>query len=118
MLRAKEIVEEDELGNDSLESRVIRLTGTARVRERQAGGRDLLDIPPSELATVLGRLFPSTAGTGQDHDAMLRGLMDYYGFTRLTKARKDYLSVVLQCRFAGSDVLRVTEPSENTDDIK
>jgi very-short-patch-repair endonuclease len=103
MLRAGEIVQEDELGEGSPEGQVIRLAGAGRVRERPAGRRDLLEIPPSELVTVLGRLAPSNPGTAEDEEALLRRLLDHYGFSRLTKPRRDYLSKVLRLRHPGSE---------------
>jgi hypothetical protein len=96
MLRAGEIVQEDELSDGSPEGQVIRLADNANVRVRPAGRRDLLDIPPSELLAVLGRLFPTNPGTGEDDEALPRGLLEHYGFSRLTRPRRDYLSKVLR----------------------
>ncbi len=98
MLRTGEIAQEDELGDGSPEGQVIRLKDTAKVRERPTGGRDLLDIPPSELLTVLSRLAPSSASTALGNEDLCRRLLDHYGFSRLTKPRKDYLSKVLKLR--------------------
>lgn len=56
MQRTGEIVIEDELGDGSPQSKVIRLAGTPKVRERPAGHRDLLEIPASELFLVLNRI--------------------------------------------------------------
>lgn len=102
MLRTGEIVQEDELGDGLPESQVIRLADTARVRERPAGRRDLLEIPPSELLSVLERLFPTNAGAEPDLEACLRGVVEHYGFVRLTKPRREYLSKVLRVRHLGS----------------
>jgi len=88
MLRAGEIMQEDELHDGSPEGQVIRLAGAARVRERPAGRRDLLEIPPSELITVIGRQLSTSPGDRQDHEALLRSLMDHYDFRRLTKPRR------------------------------
>jgi very-short-patch-repair endonuclease len=96
LLRAGEIVQEDELGDRSLEGQVVRLAGVARVQVRPAGKRDLVDIPPSEILTVLGRLCPTKQGTQEDGEALLRSLLDHYGFSRLTKPRRGYLSKVLR----------------------
>jgi predicted RNA binding protein YcfA (HicA-like mRNA interferase family) len=98
MLRAGEIVQEDELRDGSPEGQVIRLAGDASVRVRPPGRRDLLEIPPSELLAVVGRLFPTNLGTGEDDEGLLRRLLEHYGFTRLTRARRDYLSKVLRLR--------------------
>jgi very-short-patch-repair endonuclease len=109
MLRAGEIVQEDELGEGSPESQVIRLAGAARVRERPAGRRDLLEIPPSELVSVLGRLVPDNPETGEDEETVFRRLLDHYGFSRLTKPRRDYLSKVLRLGRPGTEDIGATD---------
>jgi very-short-patch-repair endonuclease len=96
MLQAGEVVEEDELGDGSPEGRVLHLSMSPPVKVRPAGRRDLLEIPPSELITVL-RLngsVPST--TGDVFEATCRVLLEHYGFKRLTKARKEYLRKVIE----------------------
>lgn len=98
MQKTGEIVLEDELGDRSLESQVVRLAGMARVRERPAGRRDLLEIPPSELWVVCDRIVASSHGA-DDNDTLMRRLLDHYGFSRLTQKRKEYLIRVLRaCR--------------------
>lgn len=92
MVKAGEIVQEDELGDRSHEGAVVRLAGTPKVRERVAGARDLLEIPPSELLVVLGRICASAPSVQQSGDAMCRALLDHYGFTRLTEVRKKHLA--------------------------
>jgi very-short-patch-repair endonuclease len=96
MLRAGEIVQEDELHDGSLEGQVLRLAGAPKVKVRPAGRRDLLEVPPSELLAVLRR---SPHGGTQPHgdgEDLSRSLLEYYGFSRLTKPRKEYLSKVLR----------------------
>ncbi len=95
MLRAGEIVQEDELGDGSPEGQVIRLAGSPRVRERSAGRRDLLEVPPSELLTVLGRLCPKDSRSRENYEALFRRLLEHYGFNRLTRPRREYLAKVL-----------------------
>lgn len=96
MLRAGEIVQEDELGNASPEGQVLRLTEDPRVRERPAGRRDLEEIPPSELFVVLERLDSGSPGTTLDDEALLRGLLEHYGYSRLTANRRGYLRRILE----------------------
>jgi len=98
MLRAGEIDQEDELRDGSPEGQVVRLAGAGKVRVRPAGSRDLLEIPPSELLAVLGRLFPAKPGAREDDEALLRGVLEHYGFSRLTRPRRDYLAKVLRLR--------------------
>ncbi len=96
MLRAGEIVQDDELGDSSPEGQVLRIAGAPAVNLRPAGRRDLLEIPPSELLAVVRR---SLHGSGESHDdgeALSRTLLEHYGFSRLTKPRKEYLSRVLR----------------------
>lgn len=96
MLRAGEIVQEDELGDGSPEGQVLRIAGAPAVNVRPAGRRDLLEIPPSELLAVLRRSFPGKTQPAADSEALFRALLEHYGFSRLTKSRRDYLSKVLK----------------------
>lgn len=96
MLRAGEIVQEDELRDGSPEGHVLRIAGTALVKVRSAGRRDLLEIPPSELLTVLRRSSCGSMQQASDDETLLRMLLGHYEFSRLTKPRKEYLSKVLR----------------------
>lgn len=98
MLRSGEIVQEDELGDGSPEGQVVRLAGTPKVRERLAGRRDLLEIPPSELHLVLDRLRPAGVGAEEEDESLLRGLLEHYGLGRLTGVRRKHLIRVLEIR--------------------
>ncbi len=95
MERSGEIVVEHELGGRSFESQVVRCTGTPRVRERPAGARDLLDIPPSELMMLLERLGAGISDDLFEDEFLYRQILKYYGFTRLTSPRRRYLAKVL-----------------------
>ena len=66
------------------------------VRVRPVGRRDLLDIPPSELLAVLRRSPQGGTQPRGDDEDLARSLLDYYGLSRLTKPRKEYLSKVLR----------------------
>jgi very-short-patch-repair endonuclease len=105
MLRAGEIVQEDEFGDGDPDGQVIRLAGVPRIRERPAGRRDLLDIPPSEILTASARL--SLLGTeGAPYgDDFFHSLLNHYGFSRLTKARRHYLSKTLRQRQLTTETL-------------
>jgi very-short-patch-repair endonuclease len=96
MLRAGEIVQEDELRDGSPEGQVIRVAGALAVSVRPAGRRDLLEIPPSELLAVLRRSIPAKTQPAGDGEALFRVLLEHYGFSRLTKSRREYLSKVLR----------------------
>ncbi len=95
MLRAGEIVQEDELHDGSAEGQVLRLAGAGKVQVREAGNRDLLEILPSELLVVLRRWMPGNMGLPNDDDVLIRKLLERYGFSRLTRPRREYLSKVL-----------------------
>ena len=96
MLKAGEIVQEDELRDGSLEAQVLRLAGTPSVHVRPAGRRDLLEIPPSELLAVLRRSIHGGTPSPGDGEALFRMVLERYGFNRLTKPRREYLSKVLR----------------------
>ena len=96
MLRAGEIVQEDQLGDGSPDGQVLRIAGAPAVNARPAGRRDLLEIPPSELLAVLRRSFPAKTQPAGDNEALSRALLEHYGFSRLTKSRREYLSKVLR----------------------
>lgn len=96
MLRAGEIVQVDELGDGSPDNQILRIAGAPAVNVRPAGKRDLLEIPPSELLAVLRRLSQDGHQLQSDGEALSRALLEYYGFSRLTKARREYLERVLR----------------------
>jgi hypothetical protein len=96
MLRAGEIEQEDELRDGSPEGQVLRLAGAPKVIVRPAGSRDLLEIPPSELLAVLRRLPHGSGQSRGDGEAHSRALLEHYGFSRLTKPRREYLPKVLR----------------------
>ena len=103
MLRAGEIVQEDELKTGSPESLVLRSADAPRVRERPAGRRDLREIPPSELAVVLDRLGGSIPDGERSDDDLFRKLLDHYGFSHMTSVRRRHLRLVLDRRDAEGD---------------
>lgn len=96
MLRSGEIVQEDELGAGSPDGLVVRRAGTPKVRERPAGQRDLLEIPPSELFLALRRLCPSPPDIVQGDESLARNVLEHSGFSRLTERRRRYFTKVLQ----------------------
>ncbi len=96
MLRSSEIIQDDELGDGLPDSQVLRIAGTPAVNVRPAGRRDLFQIPPSELLTVLRSSLHQGRQSHDDGEAVFRALLEHYGFSRLTKPRRDYLSKVLR----------------------
>jgi very-short-patch-repair endonuclease len=118
MLRAGEIVQEDELRDGSPEGQVLRVARAGAVKVRPAGRRDLLEIPPSELLAVLRSLRRSTQPMNEDEEPLLRSLLDHYGFSRLTKPRREYLSKVLRLhREQGKDTGTMEWPLFKPDSV-
>jgi hypothetical protein len=111
MLRAGEILQEDELRDASPEGQVLRLAGEAMVQSRPAGRRDLLEIPPSELLAVLRRSPRGSMHSVDEDEVLLRTLLGHYGFNRLTKTRREYLSKVLRVLRLPDQEGRTTESS-------
>jgi len=114
MLRAGDILQDDELHDGSPDGQVLRLAGAGKVQVRPAGRRDLLEIPPSELRAVIERLPAKGSGISDDDDMLLRGLLDHYGLDRLTRRRKDHLSKVLQLMRSTAEKLECLAPEEST----
>jgi very-short-patch-repair endonuclease len=97
MLRAKEILQVDELGGSRPEGLVIRLAGTPSVVERPAGRRALNEIPPSELFLIFDRVLAQKSLTNKEETEWLfRTVLDYYGFTKLTQVRWRHLERLLK----------------------
>ena len=96
MQKTGEIIIEDELGDGSSQSEVIRLANTPKVRERPAGNRDLLEIPASELFSVIDRIQANYSGIALDDEILMRKLLEHYKFSRLTAPRRKYLDKVLK----------------------
>jgi very-short-patch-repair endonuclease len=96
MLRTEEIVQDDELGDASPESQVIRLAEQPNVRVRPAGARNLLEIPPSELLAVLRQDPQLRLSSRKPDEETFRMLLAHYGFTSLTKTRRQYLTRVVK----------------------
>jgi len=117
MLRSGEVVEEDEFDNGSLDERVVRLAENPRVRERLAGGRDLLEIPASELNLILARIATASGTVGDNDEDVLRRLLEHYGFRRLTKVRRPYLDRVLQLHRGMMSCTNSSATSEKSNDL-
>lgn len=110
MIRSGEIVQEDELGDRNTRRHVVRLAGAPRVRQRPRGGRDLEEIPPSELALVVQTLNLAASHREADSGELHRPIMAHYGFNRLTASRRTYLEkvIVLARQAAGCNRLSGT----------
>lgn len=101
MLRSGEIVQEDELGDQSPEGLILRHRDAPRVIERPAGQRDFLEIPPSELRLAIDRLRAQPGYSDASDQVLARELLAHYGFRRATQARLRYITRVLAPRDSG-----------------
>lgn len=96
LLKAGEIVQEDELGSGKPEGIIIRAAGTPTVRLRPAGRRKLEEIPPSEIFLVLDRLqIPPADGLPDDEEIFFRKILEHFGYSQLTRTRKKHLQNLL-----------------------
>ena len=90
------LVAEDEWGSNQEQDLIVRIPGTAATWVRTRGDRDLDEIPPREIATLMDAIL---AKSPLDKDALLRTVLGSYGQNRLTTkahnilefARKTYL---------------------------
>lgn len=96
LLKAGDIVQEDELGSGKPEGLVVRQAGSPTVRLRPAGRRKLEEIPPSEIFLVLDRLQIHTVVGGPDDEELLfRRILEHFGFNHLTRTRRKHLQNLL-----------------------
>jgi len=113
LVRRKSVEQREELGAGVPEGQVVRIAGTPPVVVRESGARDLLDIPPAELAAVLDHTYPGWHASSCDQETVLRMVLDHYGYRRLTKQRRSYLLRVLSYyrrQIAGQTTPRAGHP--------
>jgi very-short-patch-repair endonuclease len=92
LVKAGEIIQEDELRTGKPEGIVVRMAGAPSVRLRPTGRRKLEEIPPSEIFLLMERLHSHKTGTGPEHEEILmRKILEHYGFSQLTRTRRKYL---------------------------
>ncbi len=82
-LREGLIVERNEEGTDDVEARVLRSPDAPMVIVRQRSDRDLQDVPPSEVATVMHRLLAENPRLSSE--TLYRATLDAFGLRRLTE---------------------------------
>lgn len=97
LTRAGEIVLEDELGQRRPEGKVARLAGSPPVVERPAGIRRLEEIPPREIFLLMDRWkLPPSLDEQEIEEYFFRKILDYYGYQRLTRSRRQHLRRLYQ----------------------
>jgi hypothetical protein len=68
--------------------RTLYLPGTSPVQVRALGGRELIEVPKSEIHELIAALGMS----GQTGDGVNRAVLETYGLTRLTARATTFLS--------------------------
>lgn len=95
LLASGEIVLESELGGNTQEGQVLRVSNTPRVRPRPVGRRSLEEIPPSELMSWLDDRRSSLGPHfSPDADDCTRYLLQRCGCHTMTLPRRKYLQKV------------------------
>jgi hypothetical protein len=81
------ILEDNPLGYQGIKDATYRLPSQPPVLERTLGPRDIHQVPPAELASVLRRLYEN----GMDQEACFRSLLLDYQLVRLTDNTRNTL---------------------------
>ncbi|MDQ7807057.1 AAA domain-containing protein [Amycolatopsis sp. A133] len=87
------LLADDPLGRSGVRPRTYRLPDQPLVRVRELGPRDLGDVPPRELATVMREL--ADRHGWDDEEALFRAVLAQLGLKKLTKNVSQLLSTVL-----------------------
>jgi hypothetical protein len=92
-VRRGALLADDPLGRSGVRPRTYRLPDQPLVRVRELGPRDLGDVPPRELATVMRELADRQGW--DDEEALFRGVLAQLGLKKLTKNVSQIFSAVL-----------------------
>jgi very-short-patch-repair endonuclease len=92
-IRRGVLLADDPLGRSGVRPRTYRLPDQPLVRVRDLGPRDLDDVPPRELATIMAELADRRGW--DDEEALFRAVLARLGLKKLTKHVRDVLSAVL-----------------------
>ena len=90
------IEERNELETPGYKDRIFRKAGTQAIRVRARGDREFIEIPPSELATVMIRLEQEAASQSIDH--LHRRVLYSFNTTRMTQNIQERLAFVYERR--------------------
>ncbi|MEJ5330363.1 MAG: AAA domain-containing protein [Desulfobaccales bacterium] len=97
LVRAGEIVLEDELGQRKPEGKVARLAGSPPVVERPAGLRKLEEIPPREIFLLMDRWkLPASLDDREIEEYFFRKIIEHFGYQKLTANRRQHLRRLYQ----------------------
>ena len=92
------IEERDELEAPGYKDRIFRKAGAAAIRVRTRGEREFMDIPPSELATVVIRIEQETPSRSMDE--LNRRVLASFDTARMTQNIQNRLAFVYERRLA------------------
>jgi very-short-patch-repair endonuclease len=92
-VRREVLLADDPLRRAGIRPRTYRLPDQPLVRVRELGPRELDDVPPRELATVMAAS-ADRHGWG-DEEVLFRAVLARFGLKKLTKHGRDVLSAVL-----------------------
>jgi very-short-patch-repair endonuclease len=104
------IEERNEASPSGPKERVLRKANSPRVVVRPRGNRDFLEIPPSEVATVMCRL--ERQGTAPHLEALCRAVLNFYEAKRMTKSVQTRLQWIYERR---QDLADGGKPDSQTD---
>ena len=90
------IEKRDELGTPGYKDQIFRKAGTPPIKVRTRGEREFMEIPPSEIATVMIRLEQDTASLSVEE--LHRRVLDSFDTTRLTQNIQERLAYVYEKR--------------------
>ena len=107
-LREGQIVKEDESGEGGLIHTIVRSRGAPAVILRTLGAREFQDIPASELQLV-GRILSKHGGLEPGSEVLLRGILDFFGFKRLSAQIRTTLVGILARRYSYVDEIIAKE---------
>ncbi|UOZ04800.1 AAA domain-containing protein [Amycolatopsis sp. WQ 127309] len=93
-IRRGVLLADDPLQRSGVRPRTYRLPDQPLVRVRDLGPRDLDDVPPRELATIMAELAGRQGW--DDEEALFRAVLARLGLKKPTKHVRDVLSAVLR----------------------
>ncbi len=95
-LRKEVIAERNEMGKAGYKERIFRKADTPAVVVRPRGDREFVEVPPSEVATVMTRLEQRTPSLTAK--ALYRAVLDFYDTKRTTGKIQQRLNFIYERR--------------------
>ena len=92
------IEKRDELGAPGYKGQILRNAGASPVNVRPRGDREFLEIPPSEVATVMKQLEEATHSLPKDE--LFRKVLERFDTVRMTRSIEERLNFIQDKRDA------------------